>query len=53
VCEKAKLKRGDPPKIAFKKKGDPSKKQQRSIYFKGQLSRASHLDYKNMELLNG
>ncbi len=27
------------------------KKQQRSIYFKGQLSRAIHLDYKNMELL--
>jgi hypothetical protein len=52
VSEKAKLIRGDPPKIAFKKKGEPPKKQQRSIYFKGQLSRVRHLDYKNMELLN-
>ena len=50
VSEKAKIIRGDPPKIDLKKKGEPPKKQQRSIYFKGQLSRASHLD-KNMELL--
>jgi hypothetical protein len=52
VCEKAKLIRGDPPKIAFKKKGSPLKSSKEATYFKGQLSRASHLDYKNMELLN-
>jgi hypothetical protein len=28
------------------------KKQQRIIYLRGQLRRASQLDYKNMELLN-
>jgi len=52
VSEKAKLKRGDLPKINFKKKGEPPKKQQISVFFKGQLSRATQLDYKNMDLLN-
>ncbi len=31
VCEKAKLKRGDPPKIDFKKKGEPPRKGKKSI----------------------
>ena len=33
VSEKAKLIRGDPPKIDFKKKGEPPKKWQFSIKF--------------------
>jgi hypothetical protein len=31
VCEKAKLKRGDPQKIDFKKKGEPPRKGKKSI----------------------
>ena len=32
VSEKAKLIRGDPPKIDFKKKGEPSKKRREFVF---------------------
>jgi hypothetical protein len=39
VCEKAKLIRGDPPKIDFKKKGEPPKKKESSEQMKSCLKK--------------
>jgi hypothetical protein len=43
VSEKAKLIRGDPPKIDFKKEGEPPKKQKIRSYKKIIINRGSSL----------